>query len=157
MNALNYLVPAALVAIIMLPLLSARKNGMTRSQFKGRMATHFAAFALACAVAVAFPLVQSAAAPAEGADANLPAAVSETAAEPVVSNNSAGMAYIAAALSIGIAAVGSGIAVAAAAPAAIGAFSEDPKAFGKALIFVALGEGIALYGVLISILILNKV
>ena len=44
----------------------------------------------------------------------------------------------------------------AAAPAAIGAFSEDPKAFGKALIFVALGEGVALYGLLISILIINK-
>ena len=43
-----------------------------------------------------------------------------------------------------------------AAPAAIGAFSEDPKAFGKALIFVALGEGVALYGLLISILIINK-
>jgi len=45
----------------------------------------------------------------------------------------------------------------AGAPAAIAATSEDPKAFGKALIFVALGESIALYGVVISILILNKV
>ena len=64
------------------------------------------------------------------------------------------------ALGAGIAAltgIGGGIAVAAAAPAAIGATSEDPKAFGKSLIFVALGEGIALYGLLISILILNKV
>ena len=42
-------------------------------------------------------------------------------------------------------------------PAAIGATSEDPKAFGKALIFVALGEGIALYGLLVSILILAKI
>ena len=45
---------------------------------------------------------------------------------------------------------------AAAAPAAIGATSEDPKSFGKSIIFVALGEGIALYGLLISILILGK-
>ena len=52
--------------------------------------------------------------------------------------------------------LGAGIAVAAAAPAAIGAFSEDPKAFGKSLIFVALGEGVAIYGLLISILILNN-
>ena len=44
-----------------------------------------------------------------------------------------------------------------AAPAAIGAVSEDGKNFGKALIFVVLGEGIALYGLLISILILNKI
>ena len=43
------------------------------------------------------------------------------------------------------------------AAAAIGATSEDPKAFGKALIFVALGEGIALYGLLVSILILAKI
>ena len=63
---------------------------------------------------------------------------------------------IAAALAVGIAGVGGGIAVAASAPAAIGATSEDPKAFGKAMIFVALGEGIALYGLLIAILILNK-
>ena len=48
------------------------------------------------------------------------------------------------------------MAVAAGAPAAIAAASEDPKSFGKSLIFVALGESIALYGVVISILILNK-
>lgn len=68
-----------------------------------------------------------------------------------------GMAYLGAALSTGIAAIGGGIAVGAGAPAAIGALTEDPKSFGKALIFVALGEGIALYGMLIAILILNKV
>ena len=42
-----------------------------------------------------------------------------------------------------------------AASAAIGAVSEDEKTFSKALIFVALGEGVALYGILVSILILN--
>ena len=51
--------------------------------------------------------------------------------------------------------LGGGIAVAAGAPAAIGATSEDPKAFGKALIFVALAESIALYGLLISFSILG--
>lgn len=66
-----------------------------------------------------------------------------------------GLSYIGAALSTGIAAIGGGIAVGAGAPAAIGALTEDPKSFGKSLIFVALGEGIALYGMLISILILN--
>ena len=47
--------------------------------------------------------------------------------------------------------------VAAGAPAAISATAENPKSFGKSIIFVALGESIALYGVVISILILNKV
>ena len=67
-----------------------------------------------------------------------------------------GLGLIAAALAVGIAGIGGGIAVASAAPAAIGATSEDPKAFGKAMIFVALGEGIALYGLLIAILIWMK-
>ena len=64
---------------------------------------------------------------------------------------------IGAALATGISGIGGGIAVGNAAPAAIGATSEDPKAFGKALIFVALGEGVALYGLLVSILIISKV
>lgn len=67
-----------------------------------------------------------------------------------------GLAYLGAAFVTGMSALGAGIAVASAAPAAIGATSEDPKVFGKALIFVALGEGVALYGLLISILIINK-
>lgn len=69
---------------------------------------------------------------------------------------SKGLGMIAAALVTGISGIGGGIAVAAGAPAAIGATSEDPKVFGKALIFVALGESIALYGLVISIMILGK-
>lgn len=80
----------------------------------------------------------------------------EGAAVAVEITTGAGMGFLAAALVTGLSCIGSGIAVAAAAPAAIGAFSEDPKAFGKALIFVVLGEGIAIYGLLISILIINK-
>lgn len=68
-----------------------------------------------------------------------------------------GISMIAAALATGISGIGGGIAVGGAAPAAIGATSEDPKAFGKALIFVALGEGVALYGLLVSILIISNV
>lgn len=85
---------------------------------------------------------------------------SDTAAESTESSakdNSKGLGLLAAGLVTGLAGIGGGIAVAAGAPAAIAATSEDPKAFGKALIFVALGESIALYGVVISILILNKV
>ena len=88
------------------------------------------------------------------------AQASDTAAESTESSakdNSKGLGLLAARLVTGLAGIGGGIAVAAGAPAAIAATSEDPKAFGKALIFVALGESIALYGVVISILILNKV
>ena len=67
-----------------------------------------------------------------------------------------GLGLLAVALAAGLSGIGGGIAVASAAPAAIAATSEDPKAFGKSLIFVALGEGIALYGLLVSIMILGK-
>ena len=66
-----------------------------------------------------------------------------------------GLKYLAAGLCTGIASIGGGIALAAGIPAAFGASSEDPKAFGKALIFVALGETLALYGVIISFMIIN--
>mgnify|MGYP004507377925 FL=1 len=94
------------------------------------------------------------------APADTTAQASDTAAESTESSakdNSKGLGLLAAGLVTGLAGIGGGIAVAAGAPAAIAATSEDPKAFGKALIFVALGESIALYGVVISILILNKV
>lgn len=67
---------------------------------------------------------------------------------------SEGLKYLAAALSTGVGSIAAGIAVGSAAPAAIGAISENEKVFSKALIFVALGEGVAIYGLLISILIL---
>ena len=60
------------------------------------------------------------------------------------------------ALATGLAGIGGGMAVASAAPAAIAANSENEKTFGKSLIFVALGESIALYGLVISIMILSK-
>ncbi len=84
------------------------------------------------------------------------AAQSETAAPAAEKSDSLGLGLLAAAVVTGLAGIGGGIAVAAGAPAAIAATSEDPKSFGKSLIFVALGESIALYGVVISILILNK-
>lgn len=66
-----------------------------------------------------------------------------------------GWRYMAAALSTGLSCIGAGVAVASAASAAIGALSEDAGVMGKALIFVALAESIALYGLLISFSILG--
>ena len=86
----------------------------------------------------------------------IPMTVSAADTTAVVDSTANGLGMLAAALATGISGIGGGIAVAGAAPAAIGATSEDPKAFGKSLIFVALGEGVALYGLLVSILILNK-
>ena len=111
---------------------------------RNRFALHFGAFALACICAVAVPASGVAFAETAGTVAS------------IMGTNAQGMGFLAAALVTGLAAIGAGVAVASAAPAAIGAVSEDPKAFGKAIIFVVLGEGIAIYGLLISILIINK-
>ena len=67
-----------------------------------------------------------------------------------------GIGLIAAALAVGLCCIGGGIAVAAAAPAAIAATSENPKAFGKSMIIVALGEAFGVYGVFISFMVLNQ-
>lgn len=69
----------------------------------------------------------------------------------------AGLGMLGAALVTGLSCIGAGMAVSASASAAIGAISENPSAFGKALIFVALAEGVALYGMLISLQILGKI
>lgn len=65
-----------------------------------------------------------------------------------------GLKFIGAALATGLSGIGGGIAVASAASSAIGAMSENESIMGKTLIFVALAEGIALYGLVISVLIL---
>lgn len=83
-----------------------------------------------------------------------PAQAAEGAAE--AASNAAGFGYLAAALSTGLSCVGGGIAVASAASAALGAISEDPSALGKSLIFVGLAEGVCLYGLIISFMILGK-
>lgn len=67
-----------------------------------------------------------------------------------------GMGYLAAALSTGLACIGGGIAVSAAASAALGAISEDGSILGKSLIFVGLAEGVCLYGLIISFMILGR-
>ena len=55
-----------------------------------------------------------------------------------------------------LAALGAGFAVAKVGTAAVGALAEKPELFGRLLIFVGLAEGIAIYGLIVSILILNR-
>jgi V/A-type H+-transporting ATPase subunit K len=69
---------------------------------------------------------------------------------------SSGMGFLAAALSTGLSAIAAGYAVAVVGSSAIGAISEDPNIVGKTIIFVGLAEGIAIYGLIVSIMILAK-
>jgi len=61
-----------------------------------------------------------------------------------------------AALATGLSSLGAGFAVAKVGTAAVGALAEKPELFGRLLIFVGLAEGIAIYGLIVSILILNR-
>lgn len=88
--------------------------------------------------------------------AGFSAAEDVQAIEPIVVNGSAGLGYIAAAISTGLATIGAGYAVGSVGSSALGAVSENPKILGKTLIFVGLAEGIAIYGLIISILILGR-
>ncbi|QSX08328.1 ATPase [Alkalibacter rhizosphaerae] len=70
-------------------------------------------------------------------------------------SSASGLGYMGAALSTGLACLGSGVAVGNVGSAALGAVSEDEKMLGKTLIYVGLAEGIAIYGLVISIMILG--
>ena len=72
-------------------------------------------------------------------------------------NKSNGVGMIAAAIATGLGCIGAGIAVAVVASSAVGAISENPSLLGKTIIFAGLAEGIAIYGLIIAIMILNKV
>jgi len=61
-----------------------------------------------------------------------------------------------AALATGLACIGAGIAVGIAGAAAIGGITEKPEILGRSLIFVGLAEGIAIYGLIISFMILSR-
>lgn len=139
------LLPLAAVVLLLMPfiLMAKRiKNGRSpKSAFIGNLCT----FAGIMLVSIIVPF------------GNFIAHAEEAGGAEAAISTGAGLGYLAAALAVGLSCVGSGIAVAAGAPAAIGATSEDPKNFVKALIFVVLGEGIALYGLLISILIISGI
>ncbi len=64
--------------------------------------------------------------------------------------------FIGAALATAASSIGAGIAVARVGAAAVGALAEKPELFGRLLILVGLAEGIAIYGLIVSILILNR-
>ena len=63
---------------------------------------------------------------------------------------------LAAALAVGLSSLGAGIAVAKLGAAAVGGLAEKPELLGRLLVFIGLAEGIAIYGLIVSILILNR-
>ena len=134
----------ALLLSIVMPFGAYALGEKSRGRYKRYLAANVVTFFGVLIFAIIFGYVDTATA-AE--------AVAETASSSGIST---GMGYLAAALSTGCSCIGGGIAVASAASAALGAISEDQTILGKSLIFVGLAEGVALYGLIISFMILGK-
>ena len=138
-----FILPLIIVTLLTLPVVYRIKtSGGSAAKTRNALIANICTFFGVLLLAVVLPI------------GNLVSAEGTEAAAQAVS--SVGMGYLGAALAVGLGSIGCGIAVGSAAPAAICAVSEEPKSFGKALIFVALGEGVALYGFLIAFMIINK-
>ena len=139
-----FIFPLILVALLLIPTILVIKGRNNPKTAKRAIIINLCSFFAVLALAVILPIGKY-----------VDAAETET-GEETSTVDSVGLGYLSAALATGLGSIGCGVAVAGAAPAAIGATAEEPKSFGKCLIFVALGEGVALYGFLISFLIINK-
>ena len=138
---MNFVLAFVLVAAVISPLFYAyhqKVTGKDSSRIKKTLVFNLSAFALMCIVGLIIPMGGFAS--AAGTDS--------------VSLGK-GLAYLAAAIGTGVSGIGGGIAVATGSSAAIGAITEDPKVFGKSILFVGLGEGVALYGFVIGIMIVS--
>ena len=88
----------------------------------------------------------------------VPAMAADTVEAAVtLSDEAVGWGFVAAAIATGLSALGAGIAISNVGSAAIGAMAEKPEILGRTLIIIGLAEGIAIYGLIISILILNQI
>ncbi|CDZ24454.1 hypothetical protein CCDG5_1340 [[Clostridium] cellulosi] len=131
-----------LVAAVISPLFVAYRQkvtGKSISRIKKTLIFNLSTFALICLIGLVIPM------------GGFVSAASEAGAMTV----GKGLAYLSAALATGLSGIGAGYAVATGSSSAIGAMTEDASVFGKALLFVGLGEGVALYGFVIGIMIVT--
>jgi V/A-type H+-transporting ATPase subunit K len=142
--ALIFILPLFVTALLFVPFFVKSKKGRN---LKKAIIVNLCAFFAVLSICIAVPISVSAATEADAATTTAAAAATSGMSDKA-------FAYIGAALAVGLGSLGCGIAVGKAAPAAIGAVSEDPASFSKSLIFVALGEGVAIYGLLIAFLLI---
>lgn len=154
-TALIVLTPAvAIIAALIVGNRVFKKTGSGSSALKKHFLTVVIAAFLCLMLTVGASAAESATeAPTETAAATVQVSDEALAAQANAVGSASGMGFIGAALAIGLSAIGAGIALAGGAPAAIGAIAENPKSFGKAMIFVVLGEAVALYGLVVAMLI----
>ena len=146
------------LAVLALSVWMAIKTMKSTGNAKRALRKHFAVLVAGIVLCAAFTLTAAAAGASDAAGAESETAQTEqTEAAGSGAGLATGLGFIGAALSIGLAGIGGGLALSAGAPAAIGAVAENPKSFGKSMIFVALGEAVAIYGLIIAFLIVLKI
>ncbi len=151
---------AALVASVLFAIKSMKKTHNPKKAFSKQLVTLCVMLAVCFSLTFAVAAVENNAAAATTeteTTTTTETAETATAATDSGAGLATGLALVGAGLAIGLAAIGAGIALSAGAPAAIGAVAENPKAFGKSIIFVALGEAVAIYGFIIAILMVIKI
>lgn len=140
---LQFILPALAILLLILPLVKVFQGKASKVSIKRRLTLHVSGFFGIILSVFVFQMIDA------------PIFAQGDVVDAMTGSIAQGLGFVAAALATGLSALGAGIAVAAATPAAIGAISENEKNFSKSLIFVAMGEGVAIYGLLISILIIN--
>lgn len=121
---------------------------MHRARFRGTKRLFVGIVALSFCLLLTGAVVQLASSPAAAAEV--------TAEEHKASDANNGMGFVGMALATGLACIGAGIAVGSVGAAALGLVGEQPGAIGTTLIYVGLAEGVAIYGIVISMLIFSK-
>ncbi|HOP62408.1 MAG TPA: ATP synthase subunit C [Spirochaetota bacterium] len=81
----------------------------------------------------------------------------EGAVEMVKTENGRALFAYAAVAAVGLSCITSAYALARIGTAAMGAMSEKPEIGGRALVFLGMAEGIAIYGLIVAIMLLNKI
>lgn len=68
-----------------------------------------------------------------------------------------GLALIGIGIPTALATIGAGIAVSSVGAASLAVIAERPEVFGRTLVYLGLAEGIAIYGLVVTILMLGKI
>ena len=109
--------------------------------------------ALGLLIMVAAAVVGMLAVTGSPAVADVPASLTLAAQTPQPANWAA---LLGAAIAVAGSSIGAAIAVAYTGAAALAALSERPELFGRAMVIVGLAEGIAIYGLIVSIILIGK-
>ena len=112
LSPIEMLLPVVMLVLIFMPLIKVIKGKTSVKGAKIRLGSHICMFFGICLGVVLFSAYK------------VQAAEATAAADQMSGSIAQGLGFLAAALATGLSALGAGIAVAFAAPAAIGAFSE---------------------------------